>query len=90
MGMDLMIVVDVSGTMKNSIDDAKTFARSVVDGLKLGTNDEQTRVGIAQFSNDVGISRFLKIIYLTSGVRERGVLGPHFDPIKGHCTTAMT
>lgn len=51
--MDLMILIDSSSSMYNRFDDAKEFVRKVVDGLKIGSTDDLTRVTIAQFGSKV-------------------------------------
>lgn len=51
--MDLMILIDSSSSMVNRFNDAKEFVRKVVDGLKIGSTDDLTRVTIAQFGSKV-------------------------------------
>jgi hypothetical protein len=46
--MDLMFIVDSSGSIGDAFPQARDFVKTVVEGLTLG--EEETRVGVVDFS----------------------------------------
>ncbi|KAH7701456.1 Fibropellin-3 [Aphelenchoides avenae] len=53
-GMDLMFLIDASGSIGNSsFGDAKKFVESVIDGFDI--SNHKTRVGVIEFSSDTKV-----------------------------------